>query len=289
MMVPLTPLVDPLPLSGDDLPEAAFTAILALLHKRRQFDLQSYKDRCLRRRIAKCLRSSGAGDIDSYLARLAADDAELDLLLATLSVHVSSFFRDPEVFRILERQILPGLCAQLCAEGRSELRLWSAGCAGGEEAYSLAMLADVLIPPGLQTRILATDVSEPVLDRAREGRYSAAHLSNVPEPLRASCFHSENEQYTLSPRIRAMVHFQRHDLLTAGSYPPADLIFCRNVLMYFNQEQQLDMLARFAAALPVGGVLVLGRTESLPRTATAPFREDFPAERIFLRLAESNA
>jgi chemotaxis protein methyltransferase CheR len=167
--------------------------------------------------------------------------------------------------------------------------LWSAGCAGGEEAYSLALLADVLTPPELQASILATDVSEPVLDRAREGCYSAAHLREVPELLRASCFHAENGQYCLSPRIRAMVHFQCHDLITAGSYPPADLILCRNVLMYFSQEQQLHILARFAAALPVGGVLVLGRTESLPRAATVQFREDFPAERIFLRLAESNA
>lgn len=288
-MVPLTPLTATLPVSGDDLPEAAFAAILALLRERRQFDLQNYKDRCIRRRIAKRLRASGAGDIDSYLDRLAGDEAEIDLLLATLSVHVSRFFRDPEVFRRLERQILPGLCAQVRAAGRSELRLWSAGCAEGEEAYSLALLADALASPGLSTTILATDVSAPVLAQARAALYSGDHLTDVPELLREGCFFKEDGCYRLEQRLRERVVFQPHNLITAESYPPADLILCRNVLMYFSQEEQVRILARFAAALPAGGVLVLGRTEALPRAAAALFLAEFPAERIFRRLAESDA
>lgn len=289
MMESLTPLTDPLPLSGDELPEAAFAAILVLLRERRQFDLQNYKDRCIRRRIVKRLRASGAGDIDSYLDRLAGDEAELDRLLATLSVNVSRFFRDPQVFHALERRFLPELCAQARAAGRGGLRLWSAGCAGGEEPYSLALLTEALAPPGLQVSILATDVSAPILARAREGRYPPSHLEELPELLRASYFQEEHREYRLTPRIRALVDFRRHDLITTGSYPPADLILCRNVLMYFGREEQDLILARFAAALPVGGLLVLGLTEILPCTAAGQFGEALPAQRIFRRLADSAA
>jgi chemotaxis protein methyltransferase CheR len=261
--------------------------ILALLRERRQFDLQNYKDRCIRRRIAKHLRARGARDVAGYLPRLAGDDRELDLLVEALAIHVSRFFRDPEVFRRLESQVLPGLYARLRAAGRTELRLWSAGCAEGEEAYSLALLVGALAPPGLPTTIQATDASEPALAQARAGLYAGDHLVEVPELLRAACFHEEGGRYRLEPRIRRMVEFRCHDLLTADPYPPADLILCRNVLYYFSQEEQARILCRFAAALPVGGVLVLGRTETLPRTEGPLFGAEFAGERIYRRLADS--
>jgi chemotaxis protein methyltransferase CheR len=274
-------------MNGDDLPEAAFAAILTLLRERRQFDLHPYKDRCIRRRIAKRLRASGASDIDHYLEQLAGNDDELDLLLATLSIHVSQFFRNPEVFRTLERQLLPDFCRQMVAAGRTELRLWSAGCAGGEEAYSLALLIDALAPTGLRTTILATDISEPTLEQAREGCYPAGHLADVPAAVRSRYFQAEAGRYRLDERIRGMVDFRRHNLITASGYPPVDLIVCRNVLIYFTREEQSRILARFAAALPAGGVLVLGRTEALPRTAASLFRAEFPTERIYRRLVDT--
>ena len=278
---------DSLPLSGEDLPDEAVTAILALLKERRRFDGANYKDRCLRRRIAKRLRASGAGDVAGYLARLDGDDHELDLLLETLAIHVSRFFRDAEVFRVLERQVLSGLCARLRAAGRADLRLWSAGCAEGEEAYSLALLVGALAPPGLPATILATDVSAATLAQAREGLYAPAHLGEVPELLRAACFDAEDGRFRLQARFRAMVDFRCHNLTTAADYPPADLILCRNVLYYFSPEEQAHILERFAAALPVGGILVLGRTETLPRAGHALFRAEFPTERIFSRLAQA--
>jgi len=278
---------EPLPLlGGEDLPDEAVTAILALLHQRRQFDGANYKDRCIRRRIAKRLRASGVSDVAGYLDRLAGDDQELDLLLETLAIHVSRFFRDAAVFRVLERQVLPELCTRVRAAGCMELRLWSAGCAEGEEAYSLALLVGALAPPGLPVTILGTDVSEPVLSQAREGLYPASHLSEVPKPLRATCFEAENGRYRLVPKIRQMVDFRCHNLTAEASYPPADLILCRNVLYYFSQEEQAHVLMRFAAALPVGGVLVLGRTETMPQAGRTLFRPEFPTERIFRRLAD---
>lgn len=274
-----------LPQSGDDLPDAAFEAVIEQLRVRRQFDLGAYKDRCIRRRIAKRLRNSGAADITDYLAML-ADDGELDALLATLSIHVSQFFRNPDTFLVLERQVLPDLCRQARAAGRDQLRLWSVGCAGGEEPYSLALLVDELKPAGVRIDILATDVSDPVLDSARAALFEPLRLAEVPPSVRARYFTPEGERYRLIERVRAMVRFERHNVMAAAKYPPADLILCRNVLIYFTREEQARILARFAAALPEGGALVLGRAEALVGRERLLFRTEFPTERIYRRTAE---
>jgi len=272
-----------LPLFGDELPDAAFEAIIEQLRIRRQFDLGAYKDRCIRRRIAKRLRTSGAPDIAGYLALLATDDGELDALLATLSIHVSQFFRNPGTFLALERQVLPDLVKRAKLAGRHELRLWSVGCAGGEEPYSLALLIDELAPARIDVSILATDVSEPVLESARAALYEPARLTEVPPKVLARYFTAEGERYRLIERARTMVRFERHNVMTAAEFPLADLILCRNVLIYFTREEQARILARFAAALPEGGALVLGRAETLTGVERLLFRTEFPTERIYRR------
>ncbi len=271
------------PLIGEELPDEAFEAIIEQLRVRRQFDLGSYKDRCIRRRIAKRLRASGVDDVAGYLELLAGDDGELDALLATLSIHVSQFFRNPDTFQTLERHVLPDLCRLVRAAGRNQLRLWSVGCAGGEEPYSLALLIDELAPVDLEVTILATDVSEPVLSAAREALFEPARLLEVPLAVRTRYFVTEGERFRLAERVRAMVRFERHNIMTAADYPVADLILCRNVLIYFTREEQARILARFAAALPEGGALVLGRAEALVGPERRLFRTEFPTERIYRR------
>ena len=220
-----------------------------------------------------------------YLERLAGDEDELDALLATLSIHVSQFFRNPDTFLALERHVLPDLCRRARAAGRGALRLWSVGCAGGEEPYSLALLVDELRPAGLEISILATDVSEPVLDTARDALFDPARLLEVPPAVRDRYFAGEQGRFRLDARVRAMVRFERHNVMTATEFPPADLILCRNVLIYFTREEQARILARFAAALPEGGALVLGRAETLVGPERQLFRAEFPAERIYRRTA----
>lgn len=276
---------DRVPLDGDELPEAAFETIFEQLRSRRQFDVRVYKDRCVRRRIVKRMRTSGAGDVADYLERLAGDDDELDALIATLSIHVSHFFRNPDTFQILEEQVLPDLCRLARAAGREELRLWSVGCASGEEPYSLALLIDELAASGLVVSILATDVSPRVLEEAREAVYEPARLAEVPPAVLSRYFSVEGGRYRLSEKVRAMVRFERHNVMTAREFPVADLILCRNVLIYFTREEQARILARFAAALPEGGALVLGRAETLAGHERRLFRVEFPAERIYRRTA----
>ena len=139
--------------TGDGLTDAEFSAIIERLRNLRQFDLGQYKDRCVRRRIARRLRACKVADFATYLKHLDVDRNELDTLLATISIHVSQFFRNPDTFRIIEQKILPNLCHQARAAGRNKLTLWSAGCATGEEPYSLALMVDDLSADDLEVRV----------------------------------------------------------------------------------------------------------------------------------------
>ena len=272
--------------TGDDLSDAEFAAITELLRDRRQFDLGQYKDRCIRRRIAKRLRLCKITNFDSYLHRLEMDRHELDALLATISIHVSHFFRNPDTFRILEQNILPELCRQARAAGRTKLTLWSAGCASGEEPYSLALLVDDLAATDLDIRILATDISEPVLETARSGHFDATRMQEVPSAVIEKYFLAKNGHYQLIERIRDKVEFLRHNIMTANNYPAADLILCRNVLIYFTRQEQERILSRFATALTEHGALVLGRSETMADNVRGYYHSEFPVERVYRRTAE---
>ena len=273
--------------TGDDLTDDEFAAITLLLRERRQFDLDQYKDRCIRRRIAKRLRSCKVVDVASYLKRLEMDRDELDTLLATISIHVSQFFRNPDTYRILEQKILPDLYRRARAAGRTELTLWSAGCASGEEPYSLALLVDDMNARDLKINILATDVSKPVLDTARSGTYEALRLKEVPPDVLDKYFHAEDDHYQVIERIRNQVEFRHHNIMTASNYPPADLILCRNVMIYFTRVEQERILTRFAATLPEHGVLVLGRSETMTDDIRRYYQSEFPVERVYRRKAEA--
>jgi chemotaxis protein methyltransferase CheR len=272
--------------TGDDLTDDEFAAITLLLRERRQFDLDQYKDRCIRRRIAKRLRCCKVADVASYLKRLEMDRDELDTLLATISIHVSQFFRNPDTYRILEQKILPDLCRRARATGRTELTLWSAGCASGEEPYSLALLIDDMNVRDLKINILATDVSQPVLDAARCGIFEALRLKEVPPEVLDKYFHEDNGHYQLIERIRNQVEFRQQNIMTASDYPPADLILCRNVMIYFTRVEQERILSRFAATLPEHGALVLGRSETMTGDIRRYYQSEFPVERVFRRTAD---
>ncbi len=274
----------PSPFVGSEFPDEAFAEVRRILLECRQFDIGMYKDRCLKRRIAGRVRALGLHDPQAYLRVLRQSEAELDALLTALTIHVSQFFRNPSMFALLERKILPDLITQARAAGRRELRLWSAGCSSGEEAYSLALVVDELGPSPLPVQILGTDLSPGILKVAREGLFDPQRLAEVSPGVRSRYFRTEGARLRLDQEIRARVRFSCHDLLSAPDYPRADLILCRNVLIYFSREEQDRILSRFAAALPEGGVLVLGKAEMLLGEARNLFRAESPAERIYRKI-----
>jgi chemotaxis protein methyltransferase CheR len=273
----------PAPFVGSEFPEAEFREVCRILLAKRGFDLAMYKDRCVKRRIATRVRARGFSEPRPYLALLEGDEAELDTLLAALTIHVTQFFRNPSTFALLEQQVLPALLNRVQTEGRQKLRLWSVGCASGEEPYSLALLMRKLAPPALKVDILGTDISHAILESARDGLYDLQRLAEVPADLRERYFFPDGRGYRLSEAIRRMVRFERHDMLTAPAYPRVDLIICRNVLIYFSREEQENILQRFAEALPVGGILVLGKAEMLLPRSRRLFAAECVSERIYRR------
>lgn len=269
-------------LAGGELGDDDFAAIREVLRERRAFDLGSYKDNCIRRRIARRIRSVGAGTAASYLELLRQNEDEVDSLLASLTVHVSQFFRNPDTFAALEEKVLPDIFRRAGSGGGKGVRLWSVGCASGEEPYSLALLLAEMAP-GVPVSILGSDLSPKVLEKAREGVYDPLRLTKVPPAMLSRHFIPEGSAFRLGDEIRSRVTFQRRDILADHPFPAADLILCRNVLIYFSRQEQEEILCRFAATLPEGGWLVLGKAETLLGEARPLFTSEYPVERIYRR------
>lgn len=269
---------------GSDLPDEAFAKIRDTLLAGRGFDLDGYKDRCIKRRIAARIRSLGCQTAEAYLQLLVENEAEQEELIEALTIHVSQFFRNPTTFACLEETILPNLIRKKRGEG--EVRIWSVGCAGGEEPYSVALLCDELCGPHDRVSILGTDVSADILKRARKGLYESHRLVEVPEPVLIEYFSLEGLKYQLSSRIRSKVRFFRHDILQDRPFHRVDLILCRNMLIYFSRHEQERILTSLANALVPGGLLVLGRAETLISESREIFACINPAERIYQKKPE---
>jgi chemotaxis protein methyltransferase CheR len=217
------------------------------------------------RRLGRRLRELGLADLAAYRRYLADRPGEWPSLDALCGIPVSRFYRDRGVFDALERTVLPTLAQ--AAQPRTGLDAWSAGCASGEEPYSLALLWAIRLQPRfpqLSLRIVATDLDERTLARARAGRYSASSLKALPEDLLAAGFEPADGDWRVRDRFRR-VEFLQQDLREAMPDRPFDLVLCRNaVLTYYAPAVQLTVMRRIADRLLQGGALVIGIHESLP-------------------------
>jgi len=241
-----------------------FEALLDYLKGTRGFDFTAYKRSSLMRRIQKRLQAIGIESYDAYQAYLAAHPEEFGLLFNTILINVTSFFRDPEAWGYLTSQILP----RILTGGRpdSAIRVWSTGCASGEEAYTLAMiLAEHLGIEAFRRRvkIYASDVDEDALMQARHATYGATQVEDVPPELLSKYFERVDDRYLFHKDIRRSIIFGRHDLIQDAPISRVNLLVCRNTLMYFTRETQAKVLNRFHFALRNGGFLFMGRAELL--------------------------
>ena len=242
---------------------AAFERILEHLRQTRGFDFTAYKRPSLMRRISKRMQAVNIPSFDDYLDYLEVHPEEFAPLFNTILINVTSFFRDGDLWNALRDNVVPELVA---ARNGHPLRIWSAGCASGQEPYSAAMLlAEALGPEAYRERvkIYATDVDDDALRQARLATYDARQLEDVPEDLRNKYFLRAADRYTFDRELRRAVIFGRHDLIQDAPISRVDLLLCRNTLMYFNAEAQARIMARFYFSLNAGGVLVLGRAEML--------------------------
>jgi chemotaxis protein methyltransferase CheR len=227
-------------------------------------DLYQYQPGQMERRLRSFARRAGHDDLDAYLDVLRRDVAARSAFLDRMTINVSELFRNPERFAELQRRYVPELLA--AAPGRG-LRVWSAGCSYGAEPYSLAILLREAAPAA-RHEIVATDIDQTILARAREAVFSAQDLANVTPERRRRWFEPlADGRFRVVAELRSTVRFGRLDLL-ADRYPPArDLILCRNVVIYFNEDAKARIYERFADVLRPGGVLFVGSTETVADAA----------------------
>jgi two-component system, chemotaxis family, CheB/CheR fusion protein len=241
-----------------------FESLLEYLKGHRGFDFTGYKRTSLVRRVSTRMKAAGVDTFRDYIDFLEVDPDEFTALFDTILINVTSFFRDPGAWGVLSADVLPRL---LAAKGPDEpIRVWSAGCASGEEAYTLAIvLAELIGAEEMRRRvkIYGTDVDEAALNTARHATYPAKAVAGVPEPIVDRYFERLGANFMFRQDLRRTVIFGRHDLVHAAPISHIDVLACRNTLMYLNSETQARVLARLHFALDEGGVLLLGKAEML--------------------------
>ncbi|MCK6374683.1 MAG: PAS domain-containing protein, partial [Zoogloea sp.] len=241
----------------------AFQAILTLVSRESGVDMRCYKESTLRRQTLRRCRALGLAGLDAYLAHLCVSPDELDRLQQSFMISVSSFFRDPEVFSELARAL------QTVVDGKQAgdaLRVWVPACATGEEVYSITIVLAEIIGERfgqLDIRVFATDIDEDALDVARAGLYPTSDVSGLSPERLARWFTAEGDGWRVVKPLREMCVFSVHDLVGHPPLVRMDLVSCRNILIYFKPGRQAELLRSFHFALKPGGLLLLGKSESV--------------------------
>lgn len=268
--------------------EAAFADLTRKISREAGLSLDAYKDKCLRRRIAVRMRACGAHTYADYKAVLERSPAEYELLKDALTINVTRFYRNVETWNLLRDSLLGEICE---AEG-GQIRVWSAGCSSGEEPYTAAVLiADYFDRRGrpadlARLTVDATDIDRECLERAEAGRYQPAALADLPSALVSRYFEQDGSDFRVTERVRRRVLVRPLDLSTET--PPRGhyhLILCRNVVIYFGRATQERVFLGFAEALAPGGILILGKVETLFGPARDRLTLLDPRERVYRRTA----
>ncbi|MBW2632481.1 MAG: protein-glutamate O-methyltransferase CheR [Deltaproteobacteria bacterium] len=280
--------------------EKKFGLILSKLRKTYGFDFSQYRMGTIRRRLARRMAFTGADSYRDYLDILEERPQEYGHLLNNLTIKVSRFFRNQYVFERLQKEILPDLFRQKKEGAKHVLRIWCAGCAFGEEVYSVAItLVEYLKKKkkigNYDITIFGTDIDEETLEKARLGIYDEDAVREVKKGILDEYFHVKGDHYQVVDSIKSLVSFTIHDL-TSERYicPPAgvianyDLILCRNTLIYFSVPLQEKVFSNLSRSLNRGGYLILGRSESIPKDLENFFDLKNRKKRIFQKKWNQN-
>ena len=257
-------IVSPSSLPADDVDDAGFTRLLDKLAQEHQFDVREYKEASLARRIRSRMSQVHVESFADYIAYLDRHPEEHAAVFNAVLINLTGFFRDTEAWEALRREVLPRLVDD--GEPSRTLRVWSAGCSTGEEAYSLAMVLSEHLGDGardLDVKIYGTDIDEDALGTARHGLYRVEQVKDVPPHLLEKYFAREGQMFRFRRDMRRWCIFGRHNVAQDPPLSHIDLIMCRNVLIYFRSDLQDRILPTFSYALRDGGFLFLGKSESL--------------------------
>ena len=223
-----------------------------------KIDLNSYKEKQMKRRIDTLIGKTKAKSYDEYVSLLKTDKNVLEQFVNFLTINVSEFYRNPDQWQILDKKVFP----ELIQKFGKNLKIWSAACSTGDEPYSLVMAFSKHLPLN-QINIIATDIDKQVIEKAKTGLYNEKSIASVPDEFKKKYFTKVGPSYQISNDIKSRVQFKQHNLLK-DSYPDrCDLIVCRNVLIYFTEEAKDEVFRKFNTALKPEGILFIGSTEQI--------------------------
>ncbi|HBC97143.1 MAG TPA: chemotaxis protein CheR [Clostridium sp.] len=220
-------------------------------------NLSAYKPKQLHRRIRSLMSRVGVNTIEEYIALLRKDGGQRQKFLDFITINVSEFFRNPEIFGEFKLKLKEELLSR-----SDSLKIWSAACSIGAEPYSVAIYLYELNPGG-KHKIIATDIDSTIIERARKGEYALSEIKNVKKEYLNKYFIIKDDKYIISDKIKKLVTFKKHDLILDSYDDNFDLIICRNVVIYFNQDIKDKIYKKFSRSLKKGGLLFVGATESI--------------------------
>lgn len=242
-----------------------FNTIKELIFKKAKLDCQYYRDSYLQRRISSRMRNVNTNDYAQYLDYLNKHPEEFKQLMDALTINVTNFFRDPDVFALIERKVLPDILEKAQEDNRV-VKIWSAGCSSGAEPYTLAMIVlDVMQKRGHEQNvtIFASDIDDRSLKTAMEGEYSDELVKGISPTRLKKYFDRIDGGYRAKDNIKRLIQFKKRDLIKGIGFSPVDLILCRNVVIYFSVELKERLYNQFHMNLSQDGYLVLGKSEFL--------------------------
>jgi chemotaxis methyl-accepting protein methylase len=264
--------------------EREFTFLLDKIRRNRSIDFSQYRSQVLKRRILHRLHLTGCVTYWDYILLLNRDPQEYDRLIEYLTIKVSEFFRDVGAFDVLAEVVIPEIIDQKKARGSNKIRVWSCGAAFGQEAYSVAILLCEALGSKLNdydARIVATDIDKSALESAPWGSFEKGALRKMSPHILFKYFTRIEDRYVVSDRLRALVSFEYHDIVSGRSKSFMDLVLCRNLLIYFEKELQQKALCNLHRSLNPGGFLILGKTESIAPQMSNSFEVVDLRERVY--------
>ncbi|MBN1193379.1 MAG: protein-glutamate O-methyltransferase CheR [Coriobacteriia bacterium] len=271
--------------SGDVIFRGSLQRLLNKLLADRGIDLSQYRPRYVERRVAVRLNAVGTRTYDEYAAYLDWHPEEYAKLLDTLTVNVTQFFRDAPTYAVIRNEVVPTVLKTKISRKQRLIRVWSAGCATGEEPYSLAMLfldgIRTLKAESMLLTVIGTDVDEKAIKTAKLGQYPAKQLAQISATDRHRYVESNGDFFQMTPEVRKVVRFQHSNLFDSAPIIGIDVVVCRNVFIYLNHEDQERMITTFWRSLNRGGFLVLGRSERLPPALADQFELVNGRERVY--------
>jgi chemotaxis methyl-accepting protein methylase len=262
----------------------SYKLLLGLIKKKTGFKCENYTENFLKRRISSRMYALHVNSFSDYILQLNSNPAEKDLLLEELTIHVTNFFRNRDAFEIFIAETLMELMDRKTKNNDKCLNIWSAGCSSGEEPYTLAMVLIEMLQWRIKEysiNILGTDLSASTILKEKKGEYEEIQLKEAPSDYIKKYFIKQGEIYKIKDEVKKLVRFEVGDILSGILPKNQDILFCRNVVIYFNAEQKEKLYMNFYNSLAIGGYLVLGMTETLTGPAKDKFKLFNNANRIY--------